>query len=57
VAKKYKLWKELQVAQGEVELPCKLPMFGKTNTMSKIRRFYKWALHYFFNVLLFGNVS
>jgi hypothetical protein len=29
----------------------------KTTTISKRRRFYKWALHYFFNFLLFGNVS
>jgi hypothetical protein len=29
----------------------------KTTTISKSRRFYRWALHYFFNFLLFGNVS
>jgi hypothetical protein len=29
----------------------------KTTAISKRRRFYRWALHYFFNVLLFGNVS
>jgi hypothetical protein len=28
-----------------------------TTTISKRRRFYKWALHYFLNFLLFGNVS
>jgi hypothetical protein len=28
----------------------------KTTTISN-KRFYKWALHYFFNFLLFGNVS
>jgi hypothetical protein len=26
----------------------------KTTTISKKRRFYKWALHYFFDFLLFG---
>jgi hypothetical protein len=26
-------------------------------TISKRERFYRWALHYFFNFLLFGNVS
>ncbi len=26
-------------------------------TILKSRRFNKWALHYFFNFLLFGNVS
>jgi hypothetical protein len=29
----------------------------KTTTISKMRRFYRWALHYSFNFLLFGNVS
>jgi hypothetical protein len=29
----------------------------KTTTISKKRRFYKWALNYFFNFLFFGNVS
>jgi hypothetical protein len=31
--------------------------FFKTTTISKRRRFYRWALHYFFNFLLFCNVS
>jgi hypothetical protein len=29
----------------------------KTTTISKRRSFYRWTLHYFFNFLLFGNVS
>jgi hypothetical protein len=29
----------------------------KTITISKKRRFYRWALHCFSNFLLFGNVS
>ncbi len=29
----------------------------KTTTISKRRRFYKWALHYFFNFHLYGTVS
>jgi hypothetical protein len=29
----------------------------KTTTISKRRRCYTWALHYFFNFLLFDNVS
>jgi hypothetical protein len=29
----------------------------KNTTISKRRRFYKWALHYFFNFILFANVS
>jgi hypothetical protein len=29
----------------------------KTIAISKRRRFYRWALHVFFNFLLFGNVS
>jgi hypothetical protein len=29
----------------------------KTTTISKKRWFYRWALHFFFNFLLFGNVS
>jgi hypothetical protein len=29
----------------------------KTTTISKRRRFYRWAWHCFFNFLLFGNVS
>ncbi len=30
--------------------------YKKPTTISKRRRFYKWALHYFFNFLLFVNV-
>ncbi len=29
----------------------------KTTTISKRKIFYRWALHYFFNFVLFGNVS
>jgi hypothetical protein len=29
----------------------------KTTTISKRRNFYKWALHYFFNFILFPNVT
>jgi hypothetical protein len=29
----------------------------QTTTISKRRRFSRWAWHYFFNFLLFGNVS
>jgi hypothetical protein len=29
---------------------------GKIITISKKGRFYRWALHYFFNFILFGNV-
>jgi len=29
----------------------------KTTTISKKKRFHKWALDYFFNFLFFGNVS
>jgi hypothetical protein len=37
---------------------CKIISYFKeqTTTISKKRRFYRWALHYFFNFLLFGNV-
>ncbi len=35
-----------------------MPYFKeKTITISKKRRFYRWALHYFFKFFLFGNVS
>jgi hypothetical protein len=29
----------------------------KTIAISKRKKFYRWALHYFFKVILFGNVS
>jgi hypothetical protein len=34
-----------------------ISIFGKkTITISKMRRVYRWELHYFFNLLFFGNV-
>jgi len=29
----------------------------KTTTITRRTKFYKWALHYFFNFILFANVS
>jgi hypothetical protein len=53
--KDLKFWDEISFKKCEMHNNIFLKK--QITTIPKRRRFYRWALHYFFNFLLFDNVS